>query len=104
MVTAEFAVTLLALVVVLAALLSGIQWAAHQARAQEAARAAARQLARGDAAAEVSARVQQSLPGADVGFHDDGSSVTVSLAAPLRLAMGVSVTVRADAHTLAEHR
>lgn len=104
MVTAELAVVSVALVVVLAVLLSGVQWAAHQARAQEAARAASRQLARGDDPATVSARVSAALPGAYLQQSATTGYAHVTVAAPVRLLMGVPVTVRADAHVVIEQR
>ena len=104
MVTAEFAVASLALVVVLAAVLSGVQWAGFQAQAQEAARAASRQLARGDDPAQVAARVSTALPGATMQQSATAGYAHVTVAAPIRLLMGVPVTVQADAHVMIEPR
>lgn len=102
MVTAELAVATLAMVVVLAALLSGVQWASGQSRAQQAASAASRQLARGDDPSQVSARVAAALPGAQVHQSATAGYVHVTVAAPVRLLMGIPVTVQADAHLLIE--
>lgn len=102
MVTAELAVATLALVVVLSALLSGVQWASQQSRAQQVASAASRQLARGDDPAQVSARVASALPGAQLQQSSSAGYVQVTVAAPVRLLTGVPVTVSADAHVLLE--
>lgn len=104
MVTAEFAVVILAVVVVLAAVLSGVQWAGQVARAQESARAASRQLARGDDPAQVAARVSAALPGASVQQSAAGGYTQVTVIAPVRLLMGIPVTVQADAHVMIEPR
>lgn len=104
MVTAELAVVTLALVVVLAAVLSGVQWATNQSRAQDAASAASRQLARGDDPSQVSARVLAALPGANLQQSASAGYVYVTVSAPVRLLMGIPVTVSADAHVLVEQR
>ena len=104
MVTAEVAVASLALVIVLAAVLSGVQWAGHQAQVQETARAASRQLARGDDPAQVAARVSEAFPGASLQQTSSAEYTHVTVAAPVELLMGVPVTVQAEAHVLVEPR
>lgn len=102
MVTAELAVVTMALVILLAALLSGVQWASQQSRVQEAAGAASRQLARGDDPSQVSARVASTLPGAQLRQSSASGYVHVTVSAPVRLLTGIPVTVQADAHVLLE--
>jgi Flp pilus assembly protein TadG len=77
-VTAEFAVTLPAVILVLAFCLSGLQVAGQQLRLQDAASAAARSLARGDSASVTAARL---MPGATVSERSDGAVDCVTLTA-----------------------
>lgn len=104
MVTAELAVAIIALVAVLASLLSGVQWASQHSRVQAAASAASRQLARGDDPAQVNARLATALPGAYLEQSAAAGYVHVTVSAPVRLLTGIPVTVRADAHLLLEQR
>lgn len=86
-VTAELALALPAVALVLACCLTGMQVAAQQVRLQDAAAAAARALAR-DEALSVAARL---YPGASVAGHSDGDLVCATLTAratgmlPIRL-------------------
>ncbi|MDJ0334270.1 TadE family type IV pilus minor pilin [Salinibacterium sp. G-O1] len=75
-VTAEFAVTMPAVILLLACCLSGVQVAAQQLRLQDAAASAARSLARGDSAAATVARLE---PGASVTERSDGELDCVTL-------------------------
>lgn len=76
-VTAEFAIALPALMLVLACCLAGLQVAVTQVRLQDAAAAAARSLARGESAA-VAARL---VPGATVSRNGEGDLVCATLSA-----------------------
>jgi hypothetical protein len=76
-VTAEFAIALPALMVVLACCLAGLQVAGTQLRLQDAAAAAARSLARGEPAS-IAARL---MPGAAVSRHSEGDLVCATLSA-----------------------
>lgn len=76
-VTAEFAISLPAVVVVLALCLSGVQVAGQQLRLQDAAAAAARASARGDSTA-IAARI---APGASVNRWSDGDLACVTVTA-----------------------
>ncbi|MDX2024802.1 TadE family type IV pilus minor pilin [Microcella sp.] len=91
-VTAELAVGLPAVVVVLAACLGALGLAADQVRAHDAAADAARLLGRGESTAAAERHVQIIVPGARlvVRFVDDLVCTTVSverpvLAVPLRV-------------------
>ena len=101
-VTAEFAVALPAIVLVLAACLSALQLAGLQLRLTDAATAAVRQLARGDpdAARALAARL---VPGASLDVGSRGDLDCVTLGAP---GSGVlaAVTVTAAACALREAR
>jgi hypothetical protein len=80
-VTAEFAVALPAVVLLLALLLAGSAAGVTQLRLEEAARAGARALARGEDAGAVSAIVRRlagDSAGSAVAFDGDWLSVTVS--------------------------
>lgn len=79
-VTAEFAVALPAVVLVLAACLGGLQVAGHQLRLQDAAAVAARSVARGGSLGAAQARASRMVPGASVAHRTDGDLVCVSLA------------------------
>ena len=74
--TAEFAVALPAVVLVLAFCLSGLQLAGQQLRLQDAAALAARSLARGDDPGPVTDRL---APGATIASSDDGRLVCATL-------------------------
>jgi Flp pilus assembly protein TadG len=84
-VTAEFAVTMPAVILVLAFCLSGMQVAGQQLRLQDAAAAAARSMARGDSAAATAGRL---APGASVTERSDGDIDCVTLTVQPRVAGG----------------
>ncbi|WP_143544647.1 TadE family type IV pilus minor pilin [Salinibacterium xinjiangense] len=84
-VTAEFAVTMPAVIVVLAVCLSGVQVAGQQLRLQDAAAAAARSFARGDSAAATASRL---APGATVTQRSDGDIDCVTLTDQPKVATG----------------
>ena len=103
MVTAEFAVVLPALLLVLAVALSALGLAVDQVRCVDAARLAARALARGDA--EGSARALAATagpPGAVVVLGAAGSEVSASVTASRDLAGWRVVTVRASSTAVRE--
>lgn len=79
-VTAEFAIALPAVVLVLAACLGAGQAVALQVRVQDAAAAAARQLARGDPGA-ARALVSRLVPGASVTANPRADLVCATVAA-----------------------
>lgn len=95
-VTAEFAVTLPAVVVVLAGCLTGLQVAGSQLRLQDAAALAARSLARGDSPASALALV----PGGTLTQHADGDLLCATLTAPAAF----GITLRAGGCALAGGR
>lgn len=80
-VTAEFAVALPAVVVVLACCLGAVQLASQQVRLSDAAADAARTLARGDPVAVAAARVQRVAGEADMSTSRSGDFVCVELSA-----------------------
>ena len=87
-VTAEFAVTLPAVILVLACCLSGMQVAGQQLRLQDAAAAAARSLARGDSASATAGRL---APGATVAQRADGELDCVTLTTSSTAVLGAVV-------------
>ena len=79
-VTAEFAIALPAVVLVLAACLGGLQVAGHQMRLQDAAAVAARSIARGGSIGAAQARASRMVPGVTVAHRADGDLVCAALA------------------------
>ena len=78
---AEFAISLPAVMLVLAMTLGGVQLGVLQVRLQDAAADAARSLGRGDSAASVAGRVAQQVPGARWSSSRSGALVCAHLAA-----------------------
>jgi Flp pilus assembly protein TadG len=89
-VTAEFAVALPAVVLVLAACLTGMQVAGQQLRLADAAAHAARSLARGEAADATAARAAREVPGAALAQWVDGDLACVTLRAPAAFGLTIS--------------
>jgi len=101
-VTAEFAVALPAVLLVLGLLLTGAAAGLTQLRLEEAARAGARALARGEDQASVSAVVRQVAgDSASAAVASDGGWLSVTVTGPVRGAAGRLVpwtlTARASA-------
>ncbi len=106
-VTAEFAVALPAVVLLLAFLLAGAAAGATQLRLEEGARGGARELARGGSAAEAAAVVRRLAgPSAVTALASDGGwlSVTVSDQVPGAVGSLVPWTLTARAWTRSEVR
>lgn len=108
-VTAETAVVLPVLLVVLVAAVWVLACVSAQLRCVDAARSAARLLARGEAGSTVLAAAREAAPaGASVDVRHDGDSVVVVVSARVRppgtLAGLPSVDVRAQAAALDEGR
>lgn len=104
-VTAELALALPALVVVLSALLGGIGAGVAQVRCVDAARDGARELARGEGASSLTAVVAATAPGASVTFAAVPGKVTVLVEQEVELAgLGTGWTVRGRAVALTEIR
>lgn len=105
-VTAELAVGLPAVALLLAAVLTGVAAGATQLRVEEAARAAAREIMRGDSAAAESAARRIAGAEAQVTLSADGSWLRVqvdsAVAAPLldRLPLVLSASASALPETL----
>jgi hypothetical protein len=107
MVTAELAVVLPALILVLAVALSALGLVVDQVRCVDAATAAARAAARGDSTAAVHAVAARSAPsGSSVATTVGGGLVTVTVSAgrarlgglvPLPLHPGASATAQLEA-------
>ncbi|HQG68802.1 MAG TPA: TadE family type IV pilus minor pilin [Rhodoglobus sp.] len=89
-VTAEFAVALPAVILVLAACLTGMQAVGQQLRLADAAAHAARSLARGESADVAAARAAREVPGASITQSADGDLTCVTGSAPA--ALGLTVT------------
>lgn len=104
-VTAEFAVTLPAVVLLLAMLLSGAAAGVTQLRLEEGARAGARALARGDDAAAVERIVRQlSGPSASAAVAAEGEWLNVTVADRVGGPLGATIpwTLTARASTRSE--
>lgn len=93
-VTAEFAVALPAVVLVLACCISGFSAAGQQLRLTDAAALAARTLARGGAPEALVARL---VPGAHVSSGADGDLACVSLTMPASGPLPLTLTARSCA-------
>lgn len=96
-ITAEFAIALPAVVLVLACCLSGMQVAGQQLRLQDAAAAAARAAARGGDTS-VAARL---APAAAVSRYSDGDLVCVRLSAASSSAVGALMALTLTASSCA---
>ena len=83
-VTAEFAVALPAIALVLAACLASVVLVAQQVRLTDAAADAARALGRGESAAEAGAIADRVSGGSSLSVTEDGTFVCVTLSAPGR--------------------
>lgn len=92
--TAEFAIALPAVVLVLACCLSGIQTAAHQVKLQDAAAVTARALARGDDGAALAARL---MPRARLTTTASGDLVCATLTARVQGAAGTLLALELSA-------
>jgi hypothetical protein len=92
-VTAEFAVALPAVLVVLACCLCALQLAGEQLRLQDAASIAARTIARGEGLGSAVIRVHSLVPGASLARSDRGELVCVraSASASLRFLGGIEL-------------
>ena len=104
MVTAEFAVTLLAVIPLVLGLVALVALGATQVRLQEAARTGARLVARGESQVAASQRVREILPAADVSV--DGGNDEVAFTVRQRvggIAALPSFTMQARAATPVEH-
>ena len=97
-VSAELAVALPAVVLVLACCLSGMQVAGQQLRLQDASAAAARTLARGGDAAAVASRL---APGSELRTTAEGDLVCAVLRSRASLLWLVSLDLRASSCALA---
>lgn len=82
--TAEFAVALPAIALVLAASLASVVLVGQQVRLTDAAADAARALGRGESAAEAGAIADRVSGGASLGVTEDGLFVCATLVAPGR--------------------
>ncbi len=91
MVTAELAVAMLGLVVVLAILLFGIGIAATHVRVQEAARVGARAAARGELDADIRRAAAAVSPGSTVYILRSDSDVRVEISVDVEPVPGLSV-------------
>lgn len=101
--TAEFALTLPAIVLILAFCLAVLGGAGLRLRAEDAARAAAREAAVGADHGRVVAVVVRLAPGASVELHRHEDYVTASVSVPVPLlAEWGGASVRASATALVE--
>ncbi|WP_318241865.1 TadE family type IV pilus minor pilin [Arthrobacter pullicola] len=102
--TAELAVALPAVVVLLAGLLTGAAAGVTQLRLEEAASAAARQVMRGEAAAAGDTVARLAGPRAGLELRTEGEWVTVQVESPLSapLLEHLPITLTAQAVALPE--
>ncbi|HEX4017611.1 MAG TPA: TadE family type IV pilus minor pilin [Frankiaceae bacterium] len=92
--TAELALALPTLLLIVAVGIWMQSAVALQARCQDAARAGARAAARGDPDGKIRGAVGAALPaGAQIGIRRDGSQVTVSVRATVAVPGGLSALV-----------
>ncbi|MEZ5190349.1 MAG: TadE family type IV pilus minor pilin [Schumannella sp.] len=99
--TAEFAVALPAVLLVLAVALGGVQVARASLGAQDAAADAARSWARGEGGVAVAAHLQRQLPGASVTRSARGSLVCATVRyTPSGLAARLGIRVTATSCAL----
>lgn len=100
-VTAEFAVALPAVVLVLACCLGAVQVVAQQVRMTDAAADAARSLARGDDPARAARLVRHSLGSAELQTHRSGEFLCAQVTAPSAFApfavLGLTLEARSCA-------
>ncbi|HCE60056.1 pilus assembly protein TadE [Janibacter terrae] len=83
MVTAELALTIPAVVLVLVICLSALSWGVDRVRCVDAARVAVRELARGESPSRALTDAQRTAPdGARLEVGRSGSDVTVTVTAP----------------------
>jgi TadE-like protein len=97
-VTAEFAMVLPAVVLVLAAALGGMQLATVQLRLQDAAGISARMLGRGDAGSQDV--IRQLVPGARLSVVHRGTLVCADASLSASLGVVAAITLRASACSL----
>ncbi len=101
MVTAELAVGLLSVVIVLMMVMVAVGVTLTEVRAHEAARAAARSAARGDEPAQIRRAAQRSAPGARVSIARSDTHVMIDVAVrfspPIPMLRYSGITVRAHA-------
>ncbi|HXH33644.1 MAG TPA: TadE family type IV pilus minor pilin [Plantibacter sp.] len=96
MITAEFAVVVPAVVLVLAMGLSALQVGVIQLRAADAAADGARSLGRGDGHGTAAARVARVLPGATMSSGSDGDLVCVQVEATAGAGIAAWIPVSAS--------
>lgn len=90
MVTAELALTLPAVVLVLVICLSAVSWGVDQVRCVDAARVAVRELARGETEERAVSDGERTAPeGASIAVSRDGDDITVTVSSPAPPALAV---------------
>lgn len=101
--TAEFAMVVPAVILLLALCLSAMQLSSRQLRLQDAAADAARVIARGDDPGSAAHRAVSLVPGATLDTHTRGDLVCVRLRAPAAVAGGLfgAVSLAASSCALA---
>lgn len=100
-VTAEFAVALPAVILVLAGCLGSVQVASQQVRLSDAAADAARTLARGDPVTIAAARVNRVAGAAEMTTSAEGEFICVELSAPAGIGPATLVGIRVRASSCA---
>jgi len=100
-VTAEFAVLVPGVLLVLAFCLAAIQIVGQQVRITDAAADGARSLARGDTAAVAAQRVRHSVGGASIADSRDGEYVCIDVSQPAEFAPARLIGIDVTAHSCA---
>ncbi|RFA15458.1 hypothetical protein B7R21_03885 [Subtercola boreus] len=100
-VTAEFAVALPAVILVLMLAVAALQGAALQVRVVDAAAVAARTLARGEAGGDVGGRLHQLLGEYSLGTANEGDFLCATVSAPIRFGAFGSAGFDASARSCA---
>ena len=100
-VTAEFAMVLPAVILVLACCLASVQLAGQQVRLQDAAADAARAISRGDSAGAAASRAAAAVPGATLATSTRGDMVCAHLTTRSSSPLGTILGVRLSASSCA---
>jgi Flp pilus assembly protein TadG len=100
-VTAEFAVLVPGVLLVLACCLAAVQVVGQQVRLTDAAADGARSLARGDDSGSAHARVQHSVGAASISDQHSGDYVCIAVSQPASFAPAALAGVTLTAHSCA---
>lgn len=100
-ITAEFAVVLPAVILVLLCCITGLQLSSQHLRLQDASAIAARSIARGEGISSAALLATALVPGARLSSANRGSSVCVTASAPGLIAAGIISAITLTASSCA---